>query len=184
MPGIVLACHQMSPRGGRSGAGSRAARSRLAGPRLSMARVGYSSSCLHAWSSIFVWPFRMEETGTTSPNLRHWLNFGVVFIRADPRLVIGRLRVHLRRPFRAYRASRARPLTISLALADMERKILLTHACFSEHKAWREKGESLRVERRLSIPGHSLEQIQVTAVTAPHNTRRVVSRSVSMANPA
>jgi hypothetical protein len=183
MPGIVLACHQMSPRSGRSGAGSRAARSRLAGPRLSMARVGYSSSCLRAWSSIFVWPVRTEETGTTSPNLRHWLNVGVVFIRADPRLVIGRLRVHLRRPFRAHWASRARPLTISLAPTDMERKILLTTSCFGEHRAWREKGESLRAERCFSIAGHSLEQIQVRAVTAPHITR-VVSLSVFMANPA
>jgi hypothetical protein len=50
---------------------------------------------LCAWSSIFVSPVRTEETGTTSPNLRHWLNVGVVVIRVNPRFVIGRLVLHL-----------------------------------------------------------------------------------------
>jgi hypothetical protein len=60
------------------------------------------------------------------PNLRHWLNVG---IRVIPCLVIGRLRVHLRRPFtwglpgKSISSSKS----ISLAPADimMKGKILL-----------------------------------------------------------
>ena len=68
---------------------------------------------------------------------------------------------------------------ISLTPADMKRRILLTSTCLGEHGAWREKGESFRAERYLSILGQSLEQIKVKAIKVHHTSNRTCHSDAS-----
>ena len=175
MPGMSLACRQMRSRGCCSGAGWRAVRSRLAGPR-----HFFDSSLVQLLTRLDL------DLRVAVSDRGEWCDVTQPRALAERwrRLYPGQSSLRNRAPAApsasvipasSGRSSSSSKL-ISLTPADMKRKILLTSQCLGEHRVRREKGESFRAERYLSILGQSLEQTKVRAIKVQHTKSCITKR--------